>query len=495
MGSNVLVQQPPSTPTNLTAPSPTNQYPVLSWDGVANATYYNVYRNSQLIDTISSNNTSYTDYNAPQGTESYYVTALDSGGESAPSNTVTVVYDTTPPTLGTPSWSSNPVVVGSSTALTVPVTDNTSGVNTGEYYVGSTDPGQGNGTPMTYDAANGTLTATVGSNLSLGTYTFNVRAEDNAGNWSNVQSSVLTVGSAAPTNLTAPTPTNQHPSLSWVAPADGSATSYNIYRDGTEIGSTTSTSYADTSVTQGSYNYYVTAVDANGDGSVPSNTVSVVYDTTGPTITIIAPTLNEIVQGTSVIISGTVTDNLSGIQNNQVVVHLRAILPDGKLGAFLNTLDVPVNPLRHAWFVTFDSTAFPDGQYGVTVLANDNAGNSQTASGGASLKPFTIDNTKPTVSFTAPTSFAGPFTTGPVVTITASDGNGSGLAVMAIHVYNSRNQLLTTCGSATPAELAAGTMSCDTSSLAPGTYYIKAGATDNAGHNETILSGNFTVTG
>jgi len=491
--TNVLIQQPTAAPTNLTATTPTNHYPVLSWDSVANATYYSVYRNGQLIDTISSSNTSYIDYGAPEGTESYYVTALNDSAESTSSNTVSVTYDVTPPSLGDPSWSNNPVAVGSDTTLTVPVSDAASGVYAGEYYVGSTDPGQGNGTPMVYNAASGTLTVTAGSNLPLGTYTFNIRAQDNAGNWSNVLSSALTVSTVAPTNLTATTPTNQHPSLTWNGTDD--AVSYNIYRGNVDIGSTTDTSYVDGSVTQGSYNYYVTAVDAGGSESTPSNTITVVYDTAGPTITITAPTVSVVVQGMNATVGGTATDNLSGIQNGKVVVHLRAILPDGKLGGFLNTLTVSVNPLRHVWSATFDSTAFPDGQYGVTVLANDNAGNSQTAVGGASLKPFTIDNTKPTVSFTTPTSFAGPFTAGPVVTITASDGVGSGLMVMAIHVYDSSNQLLTTCGSATPAQVAAGSMSCDTSSLAPGTYYIKAGATDGAGHNQTVLSGNFTVNG
>jgi streptogramin lyase len=95
----------------------------------------------------------------------------------------------------------------------------------------------------------------------------------------------------APANLTAPTPTNQAPVLSWDAVTG--ATSYNVYRDGTNIGSATGTSFADDSLTSdGTYTYSVTAVNASGESS-QSNTVSVVYDVTPPTVTITGVTAGE----------------------------------------------------------------------------------------------------------------------------------------------------------------------------------------------------------
>lgn len=183
-------------------------------------------------------------------------------------------------------------------------------------------------------------------------------------------------GPAAPTNLTAATPTKNKPVLSWDAVSG--ASSYKVYRNGTVVGTTSSTTFTDTAATEGSIAYKVTAI-ANGIESTPSNTVTVVYDVT-----------------------------------------------------------------------------------------------------------------RPTMSFTAPTSFAGPFATGPTVTVVASDTD-SGLSSMAIHVYTGAGQLLTTCGSATPAQLAAGTMSCDLSSLPSGTYNVRAGAFDGAGNNRTINSGNFVI--
>jgi len=90
---------------------------------------------------------------------------------------------------------------------------------------------------------------------------------------------------AAPANLTVPSPTH-NPSLSWSAV--GGASSYNVYRnDGqsnAKIGSTSSTTFNDTGVVDGNYNYYVTAVNSVQE-STPSNFVAVTVDNTNPSIT------------------------------------------------------------------------------------------------------------------------------------------------------------------------------------------------------------------
>lgn len=181
---------------------------------------------------------------------------------------------------------------------------------------------------------------------------------------------------SAPTNLSAISPTKVAPVLTWTAVSD--ASSYNIYRDGIVIGSSTSASYTDTPATEGTHTYKVTAVKSNIE-SEPSNSISVV-----------------------------------------------------------------------------------------------------------------VDKTRPVLTFTSPTSFTGPFSTGPFVTVTASDP-GSGLGNLVIHVYTSTNVLLNTCGSATATQLAAGSMSCDLSSLPNGTYFVRAGSFDNAGNNRTINSTNFVI--
>jgi virginiamycin B lyase len=98
--------------------------------------------------------------------------------------------DNTPPTTGTPAWSTNPLAIGQNTTLTVPVSDDVSGVAGGEYFIG-TDPGIGNGTAMTL--AGGNLSATLGANLGVGVYNIGYRAQDAAGNWSPKATTMLVI--------------------------------------------------------------------------------------------------------------------------------------------------------------------------------------------------------------------------------------------------------------------------------------------------------------
>jgi len=111
-----------AVPTNLTAPTPTNQSPALSWTAASGATSYKVYRNGTNIDNAST--TSYTDDSAPQGTNTYYVTAAYSGGgESSPSNTVSVAFDSTLPAI-------NYFSVNDGSSFSRKTTPPTSGVST-----------------------------------------------------------------------------------------------------------------------------------------------------------------------------------------------------------------------------------------------------------------------------------------------------------------------------------------------------------------------------
>jgi len=194
--SVVLQQLPPtpSAPTNLTVATPT-QNPALSWSAASGATSYNVYRNGSLIDSITTSNaTSYTDFLAPEGNNTYFVTAVNAGGESSHSNSVQVLVDRTPPTLSMPVWINNPMTTTQTASVTVTATENLSGVAKGEYYLGTTDPGQGNGTAMTLTGSAPTYSLAASfSNLSVGVYTVNFRAENNTGIWSPVSTDYLAV--------------------------------------------------------------------------------------------------------------------------------------------------------------------------------------------------------------------------------------------------------------------------------------------------------------
>lgn len=262
--------------------SPTKTSPVINWAVVTNADHYNVYRDDVYISTTPA--LSYTDNGLiADGDYTYKISAVSADNyEGAKSNPVVIKYDTTAPGLGDPSFSANPKQVGQTSVLSATAGDGSgSGVAAGEYFIGSTDPGEGNGTPMPYTS--GTVSATIGTGLSAGTYDFHVRAKDNLGTWSVPKSVQLVVSRpAAPTNLTAPTPTNQDPALSWTASPD--AAKYFVYRDNVKIGETTTTTFTDTALPDGVYSYKITAVNSFGDESLATDPFSVMLDKTAPTI-------------------------------------------------------------------------------------------------------------------------------------------------------------------------------------------------------------------
>jgi hypothetical protein len=126
--------------------------------------------------------------------------ATSAGGTS--SQSVTVKYDTSSPTLLAHTWSQDPVAVTTNTTLSVPVIDTLSGVTNGEFFIGA-DPGVGNGDAMVWNPVSSTLTATFGDNLPVGSYTVGFRARDLVGNWSMTDLVQLVVWDpAAPTSVT-----------------------------------------------------------------------------------------------------------------------------------------------------------------------------------------------------------------------------------------------------------------------------------------------------
>lgn len=81
-----------------------------------------------------------------------------------------------------------------------------------------------------------------------------------------------------PTNLTATAVSGSQINLSWTASTDNvGGTGYEIYRYGTLVGTSTTTSYNDTALTAATpYSYAVKAKDATGNMSLPSITVSAI---------------------------------------------------------------------------------------------------------------------------------------------------------------------------------------------------------------------------
>jgi chitodextrinase len=98
-----------------------------------------------------------------------------------------------------------------------------------------------------------------------------------------------TTAPSTPANLTSPSHTSSSVSLSWAASTDNvGVTGYQIFRNGVQVGTSTSTSFTNTGLAAStSYSFTVKARDAAGNVSAASNAVSVTTsaasgDTTPP---------------------------------------------------------------------------------------------------------------------------------------------------------------------------------------------------------------------
>ena len=308
-------------------------------------------------------------------------TAIDNAGNESSTTTEPINIDKTAPNFGTPLWSDDTIRTDESATLTIPVSDSLSGVDSGEYFIG-TDPGVGNGTALTFD---GNGLAAEFSNLGAGVYTVSYRAADIAGNWTDVQTTTLTVRPLAPSGLGALTPTNTDPTLNWTAVQ--TADEYHVYRNGVLLNTTTNTTYSDVAAQEGSIDYHVTAV-TNGIESDPSNTTTVVVDRMTPTVIYTqAPTANE-----------------NGWYNTDVTVTFTC--NDAQTGIASCTSPITLSNEGSGQTATGSAT--------------DNAGNESSVTTGS----INIDKTAPTVNSPSMTGGLGSLyvlTTNTTITATAND--------------------------------------------------------------------------
>jgi hypothetical protein len=249
---------------------------------------------------------------------------------------------------------------------------------------------------------------------------------------------------SAPTALQADSP-SQQPVLSWGAVSGD--VSYDVYRDGTKIDSSTSASYVDTSATDGTHSYYVTAVNAAGESS-PSNTVSVLVDNTKPTITyIVSPAANS-----------------SGWNNSDVTVTFTCT--DGPGGSGISSCSDPIN-------------VSTQGSQTVTGTATDKAGNASTVN--PSVK---IDKLAPIVG--APTWNANPVTVGNNTSFVVAANDDTSNTSDVSGVVGGEYFLGTDpgVGNATALSWDGTNLSSSTfgASLTPGVYNIGIRAKDAAGN-------------
>jgi chitodextrinase len=264
----------PTAPTGLAGTVTSGTRIDLTWnassDNVAVAGY-RIYRGGAQIATSTS--TGYSDTSVqPGSTYSYYVRAFDAAGNvSGQSGTVNVTTppDTTAPTAPTGLNGT----AASETRINLSWNASTDNVGVVRYRVLRDGAEIGTSTTRSYADTKVQPSAT---------YSYQVRAEDAAGNVSGPSTAVVvttpdTTAPVAPTGLSGSAAGATQVSLSWNASADNvGVAGYRIFRDGAEIGTSTATSYADTGVEPGStHGYQVRAYDGAGNASGPSNSVSV----------------------------------------------------------------------------------------------------------------------------------------------------------------------------------------------------------------------------
>ncbi len=268
---------------------------------------YAVYRDGVRITPTLLTETTYFDANLAEGRYVYTVRAFDlAGWESELSNEAVVLLDNTAPTtrISLPS-------IGSTVSGLLDVKGSAySADDFKEYrlYIGL------GAAPTEYQLMRRSPVPVLADVLSewntLGLeegaeFTLKLEAEDINGNIGVDQITVKVdnLPPAAPTGLVA-TPNGANVQLSWNPNIEPDLLGYLVFRNdrlanlsGVLVGSlkpyaVVNTSYADLSLADGPYTYYLIAIDHAGNISDPSSAVEVSIDTRAPHVTIVQPAAN-----------------------------------------------------------------------------------------------------------------------------------------------------------------------------------------------------------
>ena len=171
-----------------------------------------------------------------------------------------------------------------------------------------------------------------------------------------------------PGNVQATAVSGTQINVTWAASSDNvGVAGYRVYRNGNQVGSTTTTlTYSDTGLTPSTqYSYTVVAFDAAGNVSSPSSPASATTlpsDTIPPAVSITAPAMNATVSN-SVTVTAAASDN--------VAVHDVQFQLDGvNLGA-----DLTSAPYSFSW----NTTTASNGTHNLTAIATDTSNNRTTS--------------------------------------------------------------------------------------------------------------------
>lgn len=406
--------------------------PVLSGTGT-DGDIISIYDNGDLVTTVTVTNGawSYTSDALDEGDHVFTLTSTDPAGNvSEPSAPIGILVDTTPPAVPNLTVTDN---VGSQTGI----------LDNGQYTDDTRPLLSGSGTPgdtitITLDGVeqsplvidnSGNWSFQPTAPLLTGDHIIQVTATDPAGNSSTSPDRIVRVDTQAPgtptlavnddggplsdggqTNDTTPT-------LSGTGDTGSIVT---ILNNGVPIGTAEVIDGVwsftpDSELVEGSYHFTVTAKDAAGNTSPPSDAIGITIDTQAPDAPFItSPGSPAVTNQPELPISGTGEPGSTiTLSNGSTVIGTAEVDPEGN------------------WTITPDSP-LTEGNYTLTATATDPAGNVSTPSASISLN---VDLTKPaapeevTISADGAT-VSGTAESGSTVTIRDTDGNiiGTGVA-------------------------------------------------------------------
>lgn len=244
------------------------------------------------------------------GSKDLYVWFKDAGGNVSASRSDSIILDNIGPSVSLTAISGP---VRGTINISTTVSDITSGISKVEFYRGVTKIGEAAASPYS------TLLDTTAT--PDGSYSIKAKAYDTAGNFAEtdpVNVNVDNTPSSNPSGINVQVINKNRIDIRWTAPPDTSGiASYNIFRNGVFIGTSTTTSFSDTSVISGNnYIYTVSANDSAGNESAKSSPISGI-----PRLAVvISLPANLITVGTNTVtVSGVVNDSSAIVTVNGIV--------------------------------------------------------------------------------------------------------------------------------------------------------------------------------
>lgn len=453
---------PPTAPQNLAAENVTHNMATLSWEAATDnvaVTEYVIF-----VDNLETATTAGTTYIltglTPETDYTIEVAARDAAGNESARSSEVQISTLTPPDTEAPTTPGN-LEVTEVTTTTIGIGWSSSNDNVGVtgyiVYLDATEVATVNITTYLFEGLNPSTD-----------YEIYLEAVDAAGNRS-VATPVVALSTLAdidapdaPTGLQSIGSTESSITLSWTEPADNvGVVAYRIY-SGSQVGSTTSTSFSVSGLEPStSYPFYVTALDAAGNESNPSNNIAASTlaepDTQPPT-------------NPSGLQASTITEssvNLSwNASTDNVGVTQYMIYRNGSQIGTTTSLNYTASALASGTTYTF------------FVLASDAAGNISGQSNAISVTTIIpVDTEQPT----APVNLRTTAKTQTSISLTWSASTDN-VGVTHYLIYQNGSLLGSTSG-----------LSYTSSGLSPGTTYTIYVAASDAAGNISLRSNVLTV--